>query len=173
MSYGLYLWHWPVYVVLSPDRTGWDGLALLVPRLALSTALAVASYRLVENPIRRDATWARTRRGIPLLVASIAAVALVFGLLPAPATEIAGFDPSSVRRRRAGHDGRRAHHPGADIDGGRGRPSDPAPHRRRHGSADRAGTGDRTGGDGAAGDRSADDAPDRAAGPDRRCGLGR
>jgi len=71
MSYGLYLWHWPVYVVLSPDRTGWDGLALLVPRLALSTALAVASYRLVENPIRRDATWARTRRGIPLLVASI------------------------------------------------------------------------------------------------------
>ena len=97
MSYGLYLWHWPVYVVLSPERTGWGAAALLVPRLALSTALAVASYQVIEDPIRRRAAWARTRRGIPVLIGSIAAVALVLGLLPTPATEIAAFDPASVR----------------------------------------------------------------------------
>jgi peptidoglycan/LPS O-acetylase OafA/YrhL len=97
MSYGLYLWHWPVYVVLSPDRTGWDGPPLLVLRVALTTVLAVASYHLVEDPIRRRAAWARTRRGLPALVGSFAGVAIVFGLLPTPATQIAAFDPSSVR----------------------------------------------------------------------------
>ncbi len=96
MSYGLYLWHWPVYVVLSPERTGWDGLALLVPRLAVSTVLAVLSYHLVEDPIRRHAAWARTSRGMLALGCSIAAVALVLGLLPTPATQIAAFDPASV-----------------------------------------------------------------------------
>ncbi len=53
ISYGLYLWHWPVYVLLSPARVGMQGLSLLVLRFAVTFALAAASYYLVEMPIRR------------------------------------------------------------------------------------------------------------------------
>jgi peptidoglycan/LPS O-acetylase OafA/YrhL len=55
VSYGLYLWHWPVYVVLDADRTGLADPALTVVRVAVSVALAVASYVLVERPVRRGA----------------------------------------------------------------------------------------------------------------------
>ena len=60
ISYGLYLWHWPVYVYLTPARTGLDGTELLVLRLAVTFALALASYRLVEQPIRHR-TMSRPR----------------------------------------------------------------------------------------------------------------
>jgi peptidoglycan/LPS O-acetylase OafA/YrhL len=52
ISYGLYLWHWPVYVYLTPARTGLEGAPLLVVRLGVTFALALVSYRLVEQPIR-------------------------------------------------------------------------------------------------------------------------
>jgi peptidoglycan/LPS O-acetylase OafA/YrhL len=52
VSYGLYLWHWPVYVVLTPARSDLDGAALLAVRLAATFALAGLSYRLVEQPLR-------------------------------------------------------------------------------------------------------------------------
>src|SRR5262249_656286 len=55
ISYGLYLWHWPVYVALSPGRTGLDGPVLLSVRLTCTVAVATASYYLVERPIRRGA----------------------------------------------------------------------------------------------------------------------
>lgn len=55
LSYGLYLWHWPVYVVLSPARTGMAGTGLLVLRFIVTFALASASYYLVEMPVRRGA----------------------------------------------------------------------------------------------------------------------
>ncbi len=53
ISYGLYLWHWPVIVVVDVERTGFSGSALLITRVALSLLLAEASYRLLEVPARR------------------------------------------------------------------------------------------------------------------------
>ncbi|MET0628767.1 MAG: acyltransferase family protein [Acidimicrobiia bacterium] len=53
ISYGLYLWHWPIYVVLNPDRMGLEGTQLLAVRLAITFAVATASYYLVELPVRR------------------------------------------------------------------------------------------------------------------------
>jgi peptidoglycan/LPS O-acetylase OafA/YrhL len=52
ISYGLYLWHWPVFVVLDADRVGFDGLGLTALRVAVSVALAVVSLRVVEQPVR-------------------------------------------------------------------------------------------------------------------------
>jgi len=53
ISYGLYLWHWPVYVVLTRERTGLDGWTLTTMRIGASVAIAVVSFFLLELPIRR------------------------------------------------------------------------------------------------------------------------
>jgi peptidoglycan/LPS O-acetylase OafA/YrhL/lysophospholipase L1-like esterase len=53
VSYGVYLWHWPLFLVLTPDRTGVDGYALFALRLAMTLAVAAASYHAVEMPVRR------------------------------------------------------------------------------------------------------------------------
>ena len=58
-SYSIYLWHWPVIVF-----TGllWPGNpALLVVAAVVSVAPALASYRWVEQPIRRRPTVSRPR----------------------------------------------------------------------------------------------------------------
>ncbi|RBQ21212.1 hypothetical protein DP939_00300 [Spongiactinospora rosea] len=55
ISYGVYLWHWPVIVILTQERIGVSGLALAVLRVAVTLVVSVASYHLLEMPIRRGA----------------------------------------------------------------------------------------------------------------------
>ncbi|MFL6241759.1 MAG: acyltransferase family protein [Acidimicrobiia bacterium] len=93
ISYGLYLWHWPVYVYLTPARTGLDDAQLLVVRLAVTFALAVASYCPVEQPIRRR-TMSRPRTialasclGVTAAVAIVAA-ALSTGRTASPVRDL-------------------------------------------------------------------------------------
>jgi len=52
ISYGVYLWHWPVYVVLTEERTRLGALPLFAVRVALTLAIAAISYRFLERPIR-------------------------------------------------------------------------------------------------------------------------
>jgi peptidoglycan/LPS O-acetylase OafA/YrhL len=56
ISYSLYLWHWPVIVLLTPQNTGVSGAGLLTCRLAAMLSAACVSYFLVERPLRR-ADW--------------------------------------------------------------------------------------------------------------------
>ncbi len=55
-SYGIYLWHWPIFMVTRPDLDvalrGWWSAAL---SLGLTFAAAEVSYRWLEMPIRRGA----------------------------------------------------------------------------------------------------------------------
>jgi peptidoglycan/LPS O-acetylase OafA/YrhL len=53
LSYGLYLFHWPLDVLLVPSRVHMHGLALNALRLALTFAAATLSFVLIESPIRR------------------------------------------------------------------------------------------------------------------------
>ena len=94
VSYGLYLWHWPLYVFISEQRTGLDGAPLLTARLAATFAVATASFYLVERPIRRGLLqrW-RVRITTPA-TAGILAVAFVAttGGAATPLSEVAAAD---------------------------------------------------------------------------------
>jgi hypothetical protein len=77
VSYGLYVFHWPLIVWLTPERVGFGGLGLGLVRLAAAGSLATVSYLLVEHPIRIS-TWF----GVPRHVAppAVAACLVVGGL---------------------------------------------------------------------------------------------
>jgi len=77
ISYGLYLWHWPVYVYLSRDRTGLDDAPLLLVRLAVTFAVATVSFFLIERPVRQGALRDRTARRLTPALASVLALGLV------------------------------------------------------------------------------------------------
>ncbi len=78
ISYGLYLWHWPVYVVLSSARTNVDGWSLLVLRICVTGILAMASYVLIERPVRAGTfRLPRPALSVPAVVAGVAAIAVV------------------------------------------------------------------------------------------------
>lgn len=55
ISYGLYLWHWPIFVYVNHDRTGLIGWPLFVVRVAISVTVAALSLHFLELPIRRGA----------------------------------------------------------------------------------------------------------------------
>lgn len=83
VSYGAYLWHWPIIVVFNAERTGLSGLGLLALRLGLTTAVTIASYRLVESPARRR--WAKQYRAhivFPVLGLSIACALVLTTVVP-------------------------------------------------------------------------------------------
>ena len=96
LSYGLYLWHWPLYVILSPERTGLDGAGLTALRIAASFVAAAVSFKVVEDPLRHRVGWVRGRAGIAVLVASLVGMVAFLVVLPQPETEIAAFDPTSI-----------------------------------------------------------------------------
>jgi peptidoglycan/LPS O-acetylase OafA/YrhL len=108
ISYGVYLWHWPVNVFLTTERTHLHGLGLHALRFALTLAIAIASYRFLEQPIRRH--------GVPFnrpLYIVPAAVALSVFLVvhatyaegrsepPAPTAQLPSSTPEFVRFRIA------------------------------------------------------------------------
>jgi peptidoglycan/LPS O-acetylase OafA/YrhL len=59
-SYGIYLWHWPIFVLM---RTGidiqWPDPVAFVVKIAIVLVIADLSYRLVEMPIRNGAIGSR------------------------------------------------------------------------------------------------------------------
>jgi hypothetical protein len=84
LSYSLYLWHWPVDIYLSSQRAHLDGLPLSGVRLAVTVALAAASYHFIEYPIRYRARWAHTRRALGVFVLAMALTAITWLVIPIP-----------------------------------------------------------------------------------------
>lgn len=100
-SYGIYLWHWPIILIVGQlvptavGTTGYLGTRLLA--VALTLAVAEVSYRFVELPVRRDGLRAsaarlvdrvqhlptRPRRAVQV-VAAVLALAFVAVVVTAP-----------------------------------------------------------------------------------------
>lgn len=60
ISYGLYLYHWPVYLLVTPERAErWttidnpSGYVLLSIHLAITFVLAIVSFQLIEQPFTK------------------------------------------------------------------------------------------------------------------------
>ncbi len=76
ISYGAYLWHFPVYIYVDPARTGQTGLSLLALRFGSTFALAAASYYLIERPVMYGEFW-RSLKAIAPAVAFVGATVVV------------------------------------------------------------------------------------------------
>ena len=72
ISYGLYLWHWPVAVALTEGHTGLSGVRLAIVRIGVTLTAATLSYYLLELPIRRG-QWLRGH--VARTVAPVAGIA--------------------------------------------------------------------------------------------------
>jgi len=114
-SYGIYLWHWPVLVLVIVAQPKWQDAAAtswLIGSVTIVITLVAAtlSYQLLERPIRRlgFGVWVRSlwqkgaRRVLRVSAASLLAVALVAGsgaaalaVVRAPATGSAQQDISA------------------------------------------------------------------------------
>jgi len=86
----VYLYHWPLFLVLDHTHTSLSGLALFSVRIAATFAVAIASFHLVEQPIRRG-SLSRAWRGITLgsCAAAITAGVVLLATI-APSSEGAG-----------------------------------------------------------------------------------
>lgn len=77
MSYSIYLWHWPIFLIITQESTGLPAVTVLLLRFAITFGLGYLSFRLVEQVFRfgRFTTlatpkqWAILASGTVLLIA--------------------------------------------------------------------------------------------------------
>ena len=102
ISYGLYLWHYPLFQWIDGQRTGLSGYALFGARCAATVAVATVSFYLVERPIRQGTFFRQWRAwvGAPVAVAVVSiTVVLATGsgtlaAVPAPTAAPSGTSTS-------------------------------------------------------------------------------
>ena len=91
LSYGIYLWHFPVVVFLDSGRTGLNGAALFGARAATTVAVAAASFYLVERPVIEGRFWRTLRSAVPALIA----IGVTIGVVAAGTTGQATAAPTN------------------------------------------------------------------------------
>jgi peptidoglycan/LPS O-acetylase OafA/YrhL len=91
ISYGLYLWHFPLFLWLDHERTGLYGLRLLALRAVATLAVATASFYLVERPIRHGLVL-RGAKAVVLTASSVVATVAIV-----TATSLAAAAPAEGR----------------------------------------------------------------------------
>jgi peptidoglycan/LPS O-acetylase OafA/YrhL len=103
ISYGLYLYHWPVFLWLDRSRTHLDGWAHIGAQVAVSIGLAWLSYRFVELPVRRGWPSGRQARAAVPAAAAVAVIALLAGTQGAiPPPDLAKVGNGIQRSSRPG-----------------------------------------------------------------------
>jgi hypothetical protein len=112
ISYGLYLYHWPLFLAIDNAHTGLTGINLLAARLGATFAAAVVSFHLVEKPIRTG-RLTRGWRGIPIAAGgavATAAIVVVATLAPAAAVIPASLTKGSPGLPKTEHEQLEAAH---------------------------------------------------------------
>ena len=86
ISYEMYLWHWPLYLVLDRQRLGIDGAGLFAVRLSVLVVAAALTHFLVAEPVRRGARLRTpvTARAGAAIAASIAIIGTMLATAGAP-----------------------------------------------------------------------------------------
>jgi peptidoglycan/LPS O-acetylase OafA/YrhL len=87
ISYGVYLYHWPIFLWLTVASTKLTEPRLSVVRMVATITLAVVSYNLIEQPIRHAARNPRihlVRLAIPTVLAIAISVVFVSKTAPKP-----------------------------------------------------------------------------------------
>ncbi|MGB8859488.1 MAG: acyltransferase family protein [Ilumatobacteraceae bacterium] len=79
ISYGVYVFHWPVYVLATSRTVHLRGWPLFGVRIAITLTVALLSYWLLERPVRRGRYGARLSLtlGLPITAAVVLLAALV------------------------------------------------------------------------------------------------
>jgi len=101
VSYGVYLFHWPLLVFLTEQRTGLPRLPRFALVVAVSLLAAELSARVLEGPIRRREGLFGITALRPALLAPLGAAALIVGSLTlSPIGRVGGgFDPELALAR--------------------------------------------------------------------------
>ncbi|NYF99596.1 acyltransferase family protein [Janibacter cremeus] len=90
VSYGLYLWHWPIIVFLNDQVLPIPTAPRVVLQVGLTSLLAWLSYRYVERPVRRE--------GIRALVPRLPRASVVFAWAAVPALVVGAVTMPAAAR---------------------------------------------------------------------------
>ncbi|WP_198542217.1 acyltransferase family protein [Mycolicibacterium peregrinum] len=115
ISYGVYLWHWPIFLILNGERTGLSGWSLLALRCAVTIAVSWVSWWAIEQPVRH---WRPQHVPMLRLAAATVATAAVVTMTVVPV---------SIPTRPAGPDVMAAAATEQDIGAERAVPVGPPP----------------------------------------------
>ncbi|HVJ95701.1 MAG TPA: acyltransferase family protein [Acidimicrobiia bacterium] len=96
VSYGIYLFHWPVIVFVSENNTSLRGVQLALVRLAIVAVLAVVSYHFLESPIRYRRALVTRPRLVGVFAVTVVVAAFASALVAAqPGPKL--VDPSVLQ----------------------------------------------------------------------------
>jgi peptidoglycan/LPS O-acetylase OafA/YrhL len=98
ISYGVYLWHWPISLWITADGTGLGEPWLFLARAAVTLAASLASYVLVERPIRTGTLRFGFSRGT-LAATGVVAALLVVLIVPVTAFPSVRTAPTTAAKR--------------------------------------------------------------------------
>ncbi|MFN8016758.1 MAG: acyltransferase [Acidimicrobiales bacterium] len=97
ISYGLYVYHWPIVVLLDDRRTSLGPVALFAARMVVAIAIAVASYFWLERPMRHGRKDLSTRKVVAFGVAALlATLAVVVVAVPPDADGVPKAKPAAA-----------------------------------------------------------------------------